>query len=80
MAQIQDLLFGDYVRSSDARLSMLEARVRDLETQVGQRVAALHAQIQVMSDDVRAERRTSFDELARGVQELGEHIKHRSRT
>lgn len=79
MDQIRDLLIGDIVRQTDRRMAALEARINELETSVGSRLAALHARLEAMAGEVGAERRTSFDELARSVLDLGERIRKISR-
>ena len=75
MEQIRDLLFGEFQRQSALRLSQLEARIRDLETTVAHRLDAMQARLDAMSGEVEADRRSSFDELARGVLELGDRIR-----
>jgi len=65
MEQIRELLVGDVQRRADARLEALEARVRDLE-----------ARLEALNSEQTANRRSSFEELARGVAELGERIKN----
>jgi hypothetical protein len=61
MDQIRELLVGDILRRADARVEALEARVRELEGRIEALVAS---------------RRSAFDELSRGVAELGERIRH----
>ena len=68
MDQIRDLLFGEFQREHDQRTSQLEARIRDLDTEVHRRLDAYAGESQV-------ERRSTFDELARGIQALGEHVR-----
>jgi len=65
MEQIRELLVGDVQRRADARLEALETRVRDLE-----------ARLEALSTEQTASRRSAFEELARGVAELGERIKN----
>ena len=75
MDQIRELLFGDYQRQSEARLAMLEARVRELELAVHHRLDAIQGRMDQMAGQAGAEQRAAFDELARGVGELGERIR-----
>lgn len=75
MEQIRDLLVGEYQRDVTVRLAQLEARIRELETDVTHRLDALQARIEAMAGETQADRRSAFDELARGVQELGERIR-----
>ena len=65
MEQIRELLVGDLQRRADARVEALEARVRDLE-----------ARLEALNTEQTASRRSAFEELARGVAELGERIRN----
>jgi polyhydroxyalkanoate synthesis regulator phasin len=65
MEQIRELLVGDVQRRADAGVEALEARVRDLE-----------ARLEALNSEQTASRRSAFEELARGVAELGERIKN----
>jgi uncharacterized protein YlxW (UPF0749 family) len=65
MEQIRELLVGDILRRADARVEALEARVRELE-----------GRLEALGAEQTASRRSAFDELARGVAELGERIRH----
>ncbi len=64
MEQIRELLFGEMKRQADLRFAQIEARMDAMEARIG-----------AMAAEVDAERRTSFDGLARGVSELGEQIR-----
>lgn len=75
MDQIRDLLFGDFAKQSELRVAALETRVRELEGALQQRLEALEGRLEAMSREIGAEQSRSFDEIARGVMELGEHIK-----
>lgn len=75
MEQIRDLLFGDFQRHSDARVALLEARIRELELTLHRRLDAIQARLEALAGESLAERRTSFDELARGIQDLGDRIR-----
>jgi hypothetical protein len=65
MEQIRELLVGDLQRRADARLEALEARVRELE-----------ARLEALNTEQTASRRSAFEELAKGVAELGERIRN----
>ncbi|MDX2158642.1 MAG: hypothetical protein SFW09_19245 [Hyphomicrobiaceae bacterium] len=80
MQQIRELLFGEFKRDSDARLALIEARVRELEQGLHRKLDAIQARLDQMSGDVANERRQSFDDLARHVVELGERIGQISRS
>lgn len=75
MDQIRDLLFGEFQREHDQRTSQLEARIRDLDTEVHRRLDALQARLDAYAGESQVERRSTFDELARGIQALGEHVR-----
>ena len=79
MEQIRELLLGPHVRDTEARIAMLEARLKELETVLSQRLDALAARLEALAAEVHAARRNTFDELARGVADLGEHIRKISR-
>ena len=76
MDQIRELLFGDYQRQSEARLALLEARVRELEFAVHHRLDAIQGRVEQVAGQTSADQRSAFDELARGVAELGDRIRH----
>ena len=75
MEQIRDLLFGDFVRQSEARIALLEDRVRDLELSLHRRLDALQARLDAMSAQADATQRQALDEIARGVLDLSDRIK-----
>jgi hypothetical protein len=74
MHQIRELLFGEFKRDSDQRLALVEARVRELELGLHRKLDAIQARLDELSSEVVADRRQSFQELARSVVELGERI------
>lgn len=79
MDQIRELLIGQHVRDGEARFAALEARIRDVEISLSRRLDALSARLEAMAAETGAERRNTFEELSRGVAELGEHIRKISR-
>ena len=80
MEQVRELLVGDFLRANEGRIASLEARVRDLETDVGRRLDALHTRMEALAGELTGERRASFDELARNLSELGEKVRNISRS
>ena len=74
MEQVRELLYGDYQRKFDTEIARLEARTRELETNFERRLDALQARVEAMSGELTGDRRTSFDELARGLSELSDRI------
>ena len=79
MQQIRELLFGEALRRNSSRADLIEARLKDLEAEITRRFDALSAQLAALAADLATDRRTAFDELAHGVAELGERIRHLSR-
>jgi hypothetical protein len=74
MEQVRELLYGDYQRRYDGEIAKLEARVNALETNIERRLDALQARLEALSGELTGDRRTSFDELARGLAELGNRM------
>ena len=75
MEQIRELLFGEYERQNEVRFAELEARVKELELSLHQRLDALQARLDDLSATVADGHKSAFDELARGLNELGERIR-----
>jgi hypothetical protein len=78
MQQIRELLVGDAMRRSASRADQIEARLKDLEAEMTPRFDLLSAQVEALATNLSADRRAAFDELAHGVVELGERIRHLS--
>lgn len=82
LEQVRQLLLGDHIQSSEARIAALEARLRELEdarlkeleTNVARSLDALSARLDALGGELSADQRASFNELARSVLELGERI------
>jgi len=64
MEQIRELLVGDILRRTDARIEALEARVRELE-----------ARLEAQATEQTAGRRSTFEELSRNVADLADRIR-----
>lgn len=75
MEQVRELLLGDSVRRSEARLAYLENRMNDLEVGITRQLDALEARIEALQTVVAAERRATLDELSKGLTDLGQKIK-----
>lgn len=75
MEQIRELLYGEFKRDSDARIALIEARVRELESGLHRKLDAIQAQIEALSGGVKAEQAAAFDDLSHSVLELGERIR-----
>lgn len=80
MEQIRDLLYGEFKRDSDARLALLEARVRELEVGMHRKLDAIQAKLESLSGEIKSGRSSDLAELARGVGELSERIHRISST
>jgi hypothetical protein len=75
MDQVRELLFGDDRRRTEARLVALEVTMRDLERSLLQRLDAIQARIEALAGEVDADRRTSFEVLAEGIDKLADDIR-----
>jgi len=80
MDQVRELLLGDFAREAENRIAALEARFRDHETYVGQRLDALHSRLEAMAGELTGDRRAGFEELARGLSDLSEHVRRVAKT
>ena len=68
-----------HVRSNEARMVAMEARLREIETGFIQRLDAMAARIEALAGETESDRRTAFDDLARSVIDLGERIRRISK-
>jgi hypothetical protein len=75
MGQIRELLLGEYRRQCDARLALLEARLRETELSLQRRLDEMQLRIEQLSDASEANQRAAFEELARGIAELSERVR-----
>lgn len=75
MEQIRQLLLGDHLAHAESRINGLEKRISDLELRIQQRFDAIAARIEALGGEMESDRRASFDELSRAVQDLGQDIK-----
>lgn len=75
MDQVRELLFGEYQRQSEARIALLEARIRELELALQRRLDGIEQRVEQAAGKVDAEHRAAFDELARGISDLGERVR-----
>ena len=85
MVQIRDLLIGDFITDTHARMMALEARlrdletletrVRDLETSVQQRLSTLAQRLDTVSNEHVQDRTVAFDELSKCVLDLSDKIR-----
>jgi hypothetical protein len=75
MQQIRELLFGEFKRDSDARLALIEARVRELEQGLHRKLDAIQARLDTIALEGANERRRSLEQLAESIGELGEKVR-----
>ena len=80
MDQIRELLVGDLVRQSEARMMALELRLRELEQRVTAGIDDLSRRIEALTGETDARQRSGMEELAKQVTALGESILRSSRT
>lgn len=74
MEQIRELLYGEHHRKFDDEIKKLETRMTALENGIERRLDALQARLEALSGEVAGDRRTSFQELARGLAELADKM------
>lgn len=79
MEQVRDLLVGEDLRRTEERLAALETHIRTLESDVFKRLDAMQARLEALSGEVSGDRRAAFDELSKGISDLGERVKNLSR-
>lgn len=75
MAQVRDLLVGDFTREMQTRMMAMETRIRDLEVGLGQRLTALNQRIETLAADHSVDRQSAFAELSKCVLDLGDKIR-----
>lgn len=75
MDQVRELLFGEFHRQSEARMALLEARIRELELGLHRRLDAVEQRVEQIASATDAEHRAAFEELARGIADLGERVR-----
>ncbi len=75
LEQVREILLGTHARDMAARLEELERRMHEMETRIGQRLDAMAARIEALSGEVDASHRSALDEIARGMQDLGDRVR-----
>ncbi len=79
MHQIRQLLVGDMLQASEARIAELETKVKELETSVGRRLDAFSARLEALAGSTAADRRTALEELAKSFNVLSDSVRRISR-
>jgi hypothetical protein len=75
MEQVRELLVGEILRRSDARIDMLEARLKELEAEITHGLEALAARFEAVGAETAAGQHAAFEKLSGGVAELRERIR-----
>lgn len=75
MDQIRELLFGEQQQKTDARFAEMSARLAEIEGGLTRRLEAIEARLSELSTQVSGQQRAAFDELSRGVADLGVRIR-----
>jgi len=75
MEQIRELLVGEILRRSEARIDMLEARLKELEAEITHGLEALSARFEAVGAETAAGQHAAFEKLSQGVAELRERIR-----
>ena len=79
MEQVRELLLGEDLRRTDERLLALETHLQNLQTDVYHRLDAMQARLDALSAEVAGNQRAAFDELSKGIADLGQRVKNLSR-
>jgi hypothetical protein len=64
LEQVRELLFGEQARRNDERLAAIE-----------QRLTALEARFDALAREHAVNRAETIDQIARGIVDLGEHVR-----
>lgn len=80
MEQVRELLFGEFEKQTERRVTDLEARVRELEVGLHRRLDAMEARLEALSGEIDNNQRTAHGEIATGLQELAERVRRVSGT
>lgn len=75
MEQVRELLFGEFEKQTEQRVTALEARVRELEVGLHRQLDAMQARVEALAGEIDASQRTAHDEIASGLQELAERVR-----
>ena len=78
MDQVRELLFGDYERQTEARVGVLENRIRDMELALHGRLDALQARLDAVSAEIDATQRQTLNEIGTGLSDLADRLKRMS--
>ena len=79
MEQVRELLLGEDLRRTDERLAALESHLQSLQDDVYRRLDAMQARLDALAGEVNGNQRAAFDELSKGISDLGQRVKNLSR-
>jgi uncharacterized protein YPO0396 len=75
MDQVRELLFGDFEKRTDERVAALEVHLREFEFGLHQRLDALQARLETLSDELDARQQTAQQEIAAGLEDLAARVR-----
>lgn len=75
MEQVRELLFGEFEKQTELRVTALEAQVRELEVGLHRRLDAMQARLEALSGEIDSNQRTTHEEIASGLQDLAERVR-----
>jgi hypothetical protein len=75
MDQVRELLIGEHVRETEARIAALAHRIDQMESTVAGQLDSLARRIEALAGETDAGRRSAFLELSRHVESLAEGIR-----
>jgi DNA anti-recombination protein RmuC len=79
MEQVRELLVGDAVRRVEARVTVLETRLSEVELGISRQLDALEARIEALAQSADGEQRSAFESLAQSLADLGEQVRNIAR-
>ncbi len=75
MEQVRELLFGEFEKQTEQRVTALEGRIRELEVGLHRQLDAMQARIEALAGEIDSSQRTAHDEIASGLQDLAERVR-----
>jgi len=75
MEQVREILFGDYERQIEDRVTVLEERIESLELSLNGRLDALQVRLDAVLAKIDATQLQALSEIGHGLQELAERVK-----
>ncbi len=76
MDEVRELLIGDHIRDTEARLAALARRIDTLElSAMTRQLEGFAARLEILANETDADRRAAFQELSQHVESLAESIR-----